>query len=690
MSRLVTSLFAIAAFAGAAWGQTAAPLQPADIFRLEAAADPQIAPDGSIIAYVRRSNDIQNDQTRNSIWLIGSDGSGHRALLGDDVQTSSPRWSPDGRRLAYIASGEEEAGLFLLDFATGERRKLARLETGQTGLAWSPDGTQLAWAGFVPAPGVDPADLPEHDDTAAWAPGAEIEDRLSFRFDGAGPVPTGSQQLFVIDAAGGEARQVTRGEAGASGDFAWTADGTGLIFSADRRPDNGNLAPDSELHRVDLASGEIVALTDREGPDGAPRPSPDGSLLAWTGYDDRRMGYHNVELYVAGPDAANPRSLTAGLDRSISNPRWAADGSALYVQYDDRGRTRVARVGLDGAVETVADGLIGPAFGRPYTGGEYSVSGDGRIAATLGSPTRPAEIAAGPAGGELVMLTELNQDVLSDRILSPAEEISWASPHDGREIQGWALYPPDFDPARQWPMILEIHGGPFSAYGPSFSAELQLMAAAGYVVVYTNPRGSTSYGYEFANLIHHDYPGNDYDDLMGAVDFMLDRGFIDEDRLFVTGGSGGGVLTAWIVGNTDRFAAAAVVKPVINWTSFVLYSDLPQFFYRYWFASAPWEDPEEYWRRSPLSLVGNVDTPTLMMVGGADLRTPRSETEQYYSALHLRGVPTRLVVIPESYHGIANSRPSRLLSKVAEILRWFEIYDPANEEMVTDGGMSAE
>ena len=322
---------------------------------------------------------------------------------------------------------------------------------------------------------------------------------------------------------------------------------------------------------------------------------------------------------------------------------------------------------------------MGATFGRPYAGGEFDLSGTDVIAATLGSSIRPGDIAIGDAGGRFTRLTGLNEDVLAGIALSEAEEIRWASPADGREIEGWVLYPPGFDPARQWPMILEIHGGPFSTYGPAFSAELQLMAAAGYVVLYTNPRGSTSYGYEFANLIHHNYPGEDYDDLIGAVDHMIGRGFIDPERLFVTGGSGGGVLTAWIIGNTDRFAAAAVVKPVINWASFVLYSDLPQFFYRYWFASAPWEDPQEYWRRSPLSLVGNVDTPTLMMVGGADVRTPRAETEQYYSALHLRGVPTRLVVIPDSFHGISNSRPSRLLTKVAEILRWFEEHDPGAE-----------
>ena len=389
------------------------------------------------------------------------------------------------------------------------------------------------------------------------------------------------------------------------------------------------------------------------------------------------MGYHNVELYVAGPDGAEPRSVTAELDRSVSAPQWSADGRMIYFLYDDSGQTRLARTNLEGHIEIGLDDLTPPTFGRPYTGGSFSVSANGRVAATVGSSIRPPDVILMSPLGDTHVLTSLNEDVLAEIDLAPAEEIHWASPHDGLDIERWVLYPPGFDPAREWPMILEIHGGPFSAYGPTFSAELRLMAAAGYVVVYTNPRGSTSYGYDFANLIHHDYPGHDYDDLMGAVDHMIGRGFIDEDRLFVTGGSGGGVLTAWIIGNTDRFAAAAVVKPVINWTSFVLYSDLPQFFYRYWFASAPWEDPDEYWRRSPLSLVGNVETPTLMMVGGADLRTPRAETEQYYSALHLNGVPTRLVVIPDSYHGISNSRPSRLLTKVAEILRWFGEYDPA-------------
>lgn len=677
MIKTTSCVLALMAISLPASAQAIRPLSQEDVFRLEAAADPQIAPDGGMVAYVRRSNDIATDRTRSEIWIVGADGSGHRQLLPGEGETGSPRWSPDGAQLAYVRTHDETTTLEVLTLADGASRTLTTLPAGQSGLAWSPDGTQLAWAAFRPAAGPAAADLPERTEDMDWAAGAQVEERLSFRFDGAGELPMGRQQLFVIDLAGGEPRQLTDDEAGAGGDFAWSADGRALYFSADRRPDNGALAPDSELHRIDLATGEIETLTGRTGPDTTPRPSPDGTQLAWLGYDDHRMGYHNVELYVAGPDGTGPRSVTAELDRSVSAPQWSADGRMIYFLYDDSGQTRLARTNLEGHIEVGLDDLTPPTFGRPYTGGSFSVSMNGHVAATVGSSIRPPDVILMSPLGDTRVLTSLNEDVLAEIDLAPAEEIHWASPHDGLDIEGWVLYPPGFDPAREWPMILEIHGGPFSAYGPTFSAELRLMAAAGYVVVYTNPRGSTSYGYDFANLIHHDYPGHDYDDLMGAVDHMIGRGFIDEDRLFVTGGSGGGVLTAWIIGNTDRFAAAAVVKPVINWTSFVLYSDLPQFFYRYWFASAPWEDPEEYWRRSPLSLVGNVETPTLMMVGGADLRTPRAETEQYYSALHLNGVPTRLVVIPDSYHGISNSRPSRLLTKVAEILRWFEEYDPA-------------
>jgi dipeptidyl aminopeptidase/acylaminoacyl peptidase len=670
----------VLALSAQADAQNLSPLLAEDVFALEAASDPQISADGQSIVYVRNTNDILSDQTRRNIWIIDTNGENHLPISTTTGNATNPRWSPSGDRIAYVTDESGFAVIHVYWMSDGRDAEIARVTNGVSGLSWSPDGTRLAYAGFVPTPPLLPAPLLDRPANENWAAPAIIEDRLVFKMDGVGALPNGSLQLFLVDADGGPPTRLSYGPDGASADFSWTPDSRAILFAADRRADRATAAPDNEIHRIEIDGGRVQQLTARIGPDTNPQLSPDGEYLAYLGYDDLRMGYHNTLLYLANPDGSEARALTTELDRSVTAFQWNGASRSLYVQYDDRGATRIAQIFLDGRSDPIASGLGGASLGRPYTGGEFSVSAGGIVAATTSTATRPSEIVTFSRRTSPVTLTQLNEDVLANRSLSLAEAISWTSPHDAREISGWLLYPPNFDPAGTYPLILEIHGGPFTAYGPVFSAELQLMAAAGYVVLYANPRGSTSYGYEFANLIHHDYPGNDYDDLMGGVDAVLARGFIDPQRLFVTGGSGGGVLAAWITGNTDRFAAAAVVKPVINWSSFVLNSDLPQFFYRYWFASAPWEDPEEYWRRSPLSLVGNVSTPTLMMVGGADVRTPRSETEQYYSALRLRGVPSRLVIIPESFHGIANSRPSRLLTKVAEILRWFETYDVAGDE----------
>jgi len=300
------------------------------------------------------------------------------------------------------------------------------------------------------------------------------------------------------------------------------------------------------------------------------------------------------------------------------------------------------------------------------------VGGGDVFAYTAGDTSRPADIAAGRPGHDApARLTALNENFLAHRDLARVEERWITSSADGEKIQAWVALPPGFDPSRKYPLILEIHGGPFTNYGERFSTEIQLYAAAGYVVLYVNPRGSTSYGERFGNLIHHAYPGKDYDDLISAVDAVIDEGFVDKDALFVTGGSGGGVLTAWIVGKTERFRAAVVAKPVINWASFVLTADNSPYFTRYWFPSQPWEDPEGYWARSPLSLVGNVSTPTMLLTGEADLRTPMSETEQYYQALKLRGIDTAMVRIPGAYHSITK-RPSQMAAKVAAVLAWFD------------------
>ena len=446
------------------------------------------------------------------------------------------------------------------------------------------------------------------------------------------------------------------------------------MFSANRHDDWEHDPLDTEIYEVGLEERTIRALTNRRGPDNAPAVSPDGERIAFVGFDERYQGYQVSTLYVMNRDGDAPSKLTASLDRDVIAPRWKNDSAGLFFRYDDRGDTRIAFVPLDGDVQTLTTHVGGTSIGRPYSSGSFSVAENGRIAFTLARSDRPADVAVAGPQSEAQAVTALNDDLLGHRSLGEVEEIWYESSFDGRRIEGWIVKPPHFDATKKYPLILEIHGGPFASYGPSFSSEIQLYTAAGYVVVYTNPRGSTSYGEEFGNLIHHAYPSHDFDDLMSGVDAVLERGYVDEDRLFVTGGSGGGVLTSWIVGKTNRFRAAVAAKPVINWYSFVLTSDAYPFFYKYWFPGLPWDHERHYMSRSPISLVGNVTTPTMLLTGEEDHRTPISESEQYYQALQLRKIPTALVRLPGASHGIA-TRPSQLIAKVAHILKWFEIYD---------------
>jgi acylaminoacyl-peptidase len=378
-------------------------------------------------------------------------------------------------------------------------------------------------------------------------------------------------------------------------------------------------------------------------------------------------------------DGSNARELTADFDRSVANPTWHGNGNGIFVNYDDHGMRKLAFVTLNGNLSTYGHDLSGESPGRPYTSGRFSVAENGTYAFTSGDASRPADVAVSRNGREARVLTSLNADLLGQRDLARIEAVNWESSHDGRTIEGWIAYPPDYEEGRRYPLILEIHGGPYAAYGPNFSAEIQRYAAEGYVVLYANPRGSTSYGAEFAQQIQYAYPGNDYDDLMSGVDFAIERGVADPKRLYVTGGSGGGVLTAWIVGNTDRFRAAVVAKPVINWLSFVLTADMYPFFRMAWFSEDPWADPEQYWEVSPLSRVGNVKTPTALITGEEDYRTPISESEQFYQALQLREVDTALIRVPGASHHIAG-RPSSLIAKTDNIMAWFRRYDPDQSE----------
>ena len=614
------------------------------------------------------------DRQTSRIWLIDADGSNHRPMT--DGPGRGAAFSPDGSRIAFVAGTGRDAEIHVHWLADNRTARITRLPERPLALQFSPDGSQIAFRMFTPDPAEPMVKPPKTPDDAEWAPAFKVYDDVRYRADGVGYLKPGFVHVYLVPADGGSPRQITSGEFN-HGAFTWTADGKALIVSANRRPDWAYESLDTDLYQFQLEDGEITRLTNRYGPDNRPVVSPDGRQLAWTGWDDARRGNENAMLYLRNLITGETKVLTEGLDRSIGGLAWSRDSRSLYVQYDDQGRGVLARVDSRGRIQVLAEDLGGTAMTRPYTGGAFDAAGN-TIAYTRSTADRPAELAV-IRGSNTQALTALNADLLDHRDLAEIRTVRFPSRLDGREIEAWIATPPGFEPGGSYPLILEIHGGPFAAYGPHFASEVQLYAAAGYVVVYVNPRGSTSYGAEFANLIHHAYPGGDFDDLMSAVDYALEEGYADEDRLFVTGGSGGGILTAWIVAHTDRFAAAVSAKPVINWYSMVLTADRAEFFRRYWFANPPWEDPEAYLERSPLHFVGNVTTPTMLLTGEQDLRTPISESEQFYQALKALKVDTALVRIPEASHGIA-TRPSHLIGKVAHVMAWFERYDPSLEK----------
>ncbi len=671
---LVLFLLSSVAFSQTAGKNNPKYFNPVDVFQLEFASDLQISPDGTKVVYVRNFMDIMTDRPRSNLWMINFDGSENRPLTSGSNNYSSPRWSPDGKHLVFVSNAEGSSQVYIHWMDTGHKAKISNLMESPRNISWSPDGKWIAFSMFVPLQQKPFVKMPQKPQGAEWAKPSIYIDKVQYRQDGQGYIRDGYNQIFVLPVEGTTPRQLTSGEFNHGGSLAWTPDNKAIVFSANRHKDWEYDPQNSEIHRVSVADGSISALTDRHGPDRSPAISPDGKKVAYLGLDERYQGYQVTHLYVMNIDGKNSRWLIKDLDRSISSPIWSSDGKGIYFQYSTEGNTKIAFTALDGKLKILTGDVGGTSLGRPYSSGSYSVARNGRFAFTHSRPDHPADVAVGSKeSSKSNVITSLNEDLFGHKELGKVEEIWFESSYDDRKIQGWIVKPPGFDPNKKYPLVLEIHGGPFANYGDRFTAEIQLYASAGYVGLYTNPRGSTSYGGEFGNLIHHNYPSQDFDDLMSGVDAVIEKGYIDKDNLFVTGGSGGGVLSSWIVGHTDRFRAAVVQKPVINWYSWALYVDGYITMPKYWFPGYPWDNLEHYMKRSPISYVGNVTTPTMLLTGEEDLRTPMVESEQFYQALKLRKIDAALVRVPGAYHGIA-ARPSNLIAKVIHVLGWFEKY----------------
>ena len=644
-----------------------------DVFELQYARDPQISPDGSKVVYIRTKMDIMKDGKSSSLWIMNSDGTNHQKLTSLVKNESNPRWSPDGKRISFISNSGDGNGseIFIYWVDSKQYSSISQLDGSPRSLNWSPDGKSIGFLMFVPETTLQLVSPPKKPKNAKWAEKPRITDRLKHEADGSGYMTEGFSHIFYISSDGGKPTQVTK-EKYNHREFDWKSDSKGFVFSSNYNIDWQYDYRNSELYSINIDGSSLKTLTDRKGPDRGLAVSPDGKKIAYLGYNDKVQTYQITRLYIMNIDGGSKKEIKINLDRSISSLKWSSDNKGLYFMYDNEGNTKVAYSSLGGKTTKLVDNVGGTTIGRPYGGGSYSISKNKHIVYTMTSPYNPADLVI-YANGENTRLSNLNYNLFKGKDLGEIEDIWYESSVDGRKIQGWIAKPPGFDPNNKYPLIVENHGGPISNYGDRFSPEVLLYSSAGYVVFYPNPRGSTSYGEEFGNLLYRNYPGDDYHDVMDGVDKMIDQGYIDEDNLFVTGGSAGGIMTAWIVGKNNRFKASAVIKPVMNWISKTLVAD-NYFGYAYSrYEGQPWENFNHYWSFSPISLVGNIETPTMVMVGLNDLRTPPSEAKQLYHALKLRKIETVYVEIPGAFHNISN-RPSQLITKIDHILYWFNKY----------------
>jgi len=660
-----------------------------DLLQFTWIADPRIAPDGSAIAFVRATVNEKENRYETSLFTVATSGAEAPRRLTSNVRDSMPRWSPDGRRIAFVRSiekdGKPQAGqVYVLDMNGGEAYALTQGTTGVTSIEWSPDGKTVAFTAPV---GGDEQDKREDKERDAKSD-VQVITRAVYRSNGNPTYVDAGRHTHIFTVAAGNdagkapAKQVTDGDYDER-EIEWAADGSQIYFTSTRVPEAYYEANDSDLYSVPVTGGTITKVTSIDGTISAPRVSPDGRRIAFVGtpHGNPVRSYSQPDLFIVdAKPGSEPRNLTEGYDFDIASgiggdqspPRgqsgssivWSNNGVSLIVVSAEHGSANLKRV-------TIATGKVDPLTDGQHSVGAFTATADGSIvAATISTPTNIGDLFMIDAKPR--QITHVNQEVLSGVQQSDPEEI-WYKSFDGKNIQGWILKPPNFDSGKKYPLILEIHGGPHAAYGNVYTHEFQWMAAKGYVVLFTNPRGSTSYGQEFGNIIQYHYPGDDYKDLMAGVDELLKRGYVDANRMGVTGGSGGGLLTDWTITQTQRFKAAVAQRDIADWYGFWFTADFwlakPT-----WFRKAPWEDPQDFAARSPITHVANVTTPTMFVLGDQDYRTPPADGgEMMFRALKYRRIPTVMVRFPRENHELSRSgEPKHRVERLQHIVGWMD------------------
>lgn len=695
MKHFLLSVVLLACSAVGAEPAAQRPISAQDLFQFQWIGDPQMAPRGDALAYVGISVDEARSDYATSLYRVDTASKAVQRLSAGK-RDSAPRWSPDGRYLAFLRAVEKDgkpqpAQLFMLAMNGGEAVQLSSVPGGVSSPVWSPDGNSIAFLSSANAQDLARAACAERHEKCPQSRDSDVKviTRSDYRDNNIGyrdfSRPRHLWSIAVKNGvAAGPARQLTAGDYD-EGQPVWAPDSQALYFVSNRVHEAYYELARQSIYKVAANGGASAEVAAFAGSVSALSVSPQGRQLAFLGTLSAPVQSHTrTNLWVQELGGAAPaRNLTAAYDWEIggsiigdqsapraagsnAGPQWSPDGKSLLVLVAREGRANVERIELAGAKVT------------PLTTGRQAVaafaSNGKQLAALVSSATELNELYLVQPDGGQQRLTGLNAPLFSQLRLSAPEEL-WYPSFDGRKVHALVQLPPDFDPAKKYPLILNIHGGPHAAYGFTFFHEMQLMAARGYIVLYPNPRGSTTYGEQFANVIQYRYPGDDYLDLMAGVDQLVKRGIVDEKRMGVTGGSGGGLLTNWTVGHTDRFAAAVSQRDIADWTAWWYSSDIT-FFRPAWFRKPPFEDPEDYRQRSPITYINQVKTPTMFVLGDADTRTPaESGGEQMFRALKYRKVPTAMVRFPGETHDLSRSgKPWHRVERLQHILNWFDLY----------------